>query len=246
MPRNIIVLDLETARSAEDCKHCGDARPAHFEPDAVCVTERREETKFEPIGWGNKPALGLSIGGYYSYVDEYIHWFDEHNLTSTIERLVAKKPLMVSFNGIGFDYRLMRGIVRRRAEPLALDGYQEEAQGLTDLCDAFKLLAANSYDILAEIWHADPRSRFTRSLNSLDSIAQANGFGPKLGNGAQAPRDWAAGRCANVMNYCSLDIYLTKWLFDMICEGKPIARSDGSRVQLSAQRIGNREGGIHA
>jgi predicted PolB exonuclease-like 3'-5' exonuclease len=187
---------------------------------------------YEAIGWNNKSALGLSIGGYYDYQDERIHWFDEANLEDTIQALVKSEPLMVSFNGIGFDFPLMRGILRRRAEPLALDDYREEAERLTDLADSFKALAAQSYDILAEVWKADPSRKFERGLNSLDAIAWANGLGPKLSNGAHAPRDWAAGHRADVLNYCADDVYKTKALFEMIRTNGQILRGDGKAIQL--------------
>jgi hypothetical protein len=100
------------------------------------------------------------------------------------------------------------------------------------LCDAFKALAAISYDILAEIWRVDPKRKFERGLNSLDAIAQANGLGAKLSNGAQAPRDWAAGRHADVVNYCADDIYKTMALFETICTTGQILRGDGKAIQL--------------
>jgi len=100
------------------------------------------------------------------------------------------------------------------------------------LCDAFKALCATSYDILAEIWAASPDTKSIKGLNSLDAIAQANGYGGKTGHGAQAPYDWAAGRWADVLNYCSNDVYLTQQLFEQIADGFPIQRSNGSSLML--------------
>jgi hypothetical protein len=223
---NIIVLDLETARSADDCLHCMGEQAIHGQRNPL--GETWPCPGYEAIGWDNKPALGLSIGGYYDYQDSRIHWFDEANLEDTMQRLVHHKPLMVSFNGIQFDYPLMRGILRRHAEDLS----GVSRHGLPALCDAFKALAAISYDILAEIWRVDPKRKFERGLNSLDAIAQANGLGAKLSNGAQAPRDWAAGRHADVVNYCADDIYKTMALFETICTTGQILRGDGKAIQL--------------
>lgn len=228
---NVICLDLETARSADDCFYCGKEEATHI-PIAgglLCHPNPHPDgSTFTPIGWGNKPALGLSIGCYYDYADQRVHWFDEHTVADTMVVLVQRQPLMVSYNGRNFDFPLMRGLVRRQAETMPL----EDAQALIALCDDFKVLCARSYDILAEIWAVDPAGKFVRGLNSLDALAQANGLGGKTGHGAQAPRNWAAGRWAQVLNYCSFDVYLTKALFEMILAGKPLTRSNGILLAL--------------
>ena len=106
------------------------------------------------------------------------------------------------------------------------------AQDLRELCDTFKTLCATSYDILHEIWRVDPARKFEAGLNSLDAISQANGLGPKLSSGAQAPRDWQAGRYAQVIEYCMDDVWKTKALFERICAGEPILRGDGQPIVL--------------
>ena len=169
--QNIICLDVEVATSPDDLA----------------------------TGWNDLAALGLSIGGYYDYQDQRVHWFDQHTLLATVEALVARQPLMISFNGIGFDFALMRALLRQRIRR-GLD-YQQ-------VCDQFAALAAQSYDILAEIWAVAPENRFQQG-NSLDALSQHNGLGAKTGHGAQAPRLWQAGRLAEVMNYCQQDILLT-------------------------------------
>ena len=245
IPINTIILDLETARSADDCRHCGQSQDAHEEnlytgTPLVCPGEYELPIgtplpQFEAIGWNNKPALGLSIGAYWDYQDSRIHWFDEHTLAATVQLFVQRQPLLVSFNGIGFDFPLMRGLLRRQAEHNgALSGIEEPLPWLVALCDTFKAQCATSYDLLAEIWKVDPDRKFERGLNSLDAIAQANGLGAKLSHGAQAPRDWAAGRYADVLNYCADDVYKTKMLFEQIVEYGEILRGDGEPIALPA------------
>ena len=230
--KNVIVLDLETARSAEDCKHCGKSQDGHHE-DGTCLDGSHAKV-FDPIGWNNRPALGLSIGGYYDYADDRVHWFDDHTLKATMKHLVDRQPLMVGFNSIQFDFTLMRGLLRRRVEdddshPSSLAGIT-----LTKLCDDFKRLAADSYDLLAEIWRADEDGKYERGLNSLDAIAKANGLGGKLSNGAQAPRDWAAGRYADVLNYCQDDILKTRALFEIVCNASNQEEPDFATIQRSS------------
>ena len=189
--KNIIVLDLETLHSADDL----------------------------PTGWNDRPALGLSIGGYWDYMAGRIVFFDRASLLETMIELAMRKPLMVSFNGIGFDYVLMRGLLRREFE---------NDTDVTTICDTFKRLAAESYDILAEVWAADSAGKYERGLNSLDAICKANKLGEKTGRGEQAPKDWAAGKYADVINYLSQDIYLTKALLELIIQQDgTILRSTG-------------------
>jgi hypothetical protein len=151
--RNIIVLDLETLHSADSL----------------------------PTGWNDKKALDLSIGAYWDYQDGRIHWFDRASLEATMRYLVERQPLMVSFNGIGFDFSLMRALLRQEAETFEGEAYQD----MNWLCERFKTLAATSYDILAEIWAVDSEGKFVRGLNSLDAILAANNLGKKTGDGAK-------------------------------------------------------------
>lgn len=228
---NVVVLDLETQCSADDCRYCG-LPLAAFDSGVVCKNDNGHGT----IGWNNLPALGLSIGCYWNYRDSRIHWFDVHTLEATMRHLVATQPLLVSFNGLAFDFPLMRGLLRRLADALLqcqeVGENQLDADELIALCDTFKVQCMRSYDLLNEIWRLDPVRKFERGLNSLDAIAQANGFGAKLSSGAQAPRDWRAGQVATVLNYCQDDVYKTKALFEMICKEQSITRGDGSTLAL--------------
>ena len=155
-------------------------------------------------------------------------------LEATMAHLVERQPLMVSFNGIGFDFSLMRGLLRQEVDdpashPTMLGpDFVDWQERTIALCDQFKLLAAQSYDILAEIWRVDSENKYVKGLNSLDAICQANGLGKKTGDGAQAPRDWAAGKIAKVLNDCSNDVLLTKRLFELVLTNDgTIQRSNG-------------------
>ena len=184
-------------------------------------------------GWKDLAALGLSIGGLYDYQDQRVHWFDQQTLLATVEALVARQPLMISFNGIGFDFALMRALLRQRIRR-GLD-YQQ-------VCDQFAALAAQSYDILAEIWAAAPENRYQRG-NSLDALCQHNGLGAKTGHGAQAPRLWHEGRIAEVVNYCAMDIALTRRLAAHIAKNHGHLERRAGPVQM---RYLTETGGIAA
>jgi hypothetical protein len=218
---NIVVLDLETARSADDCRYCGAALEGH----ARGVYGHYHA--HEPIGWDRKVDLGLSIACYYDYTDDNLHWFDCFTLEATVRCFVTRQPLLVSFNGIGFDFPLMRGLLRRDAKESDVS-----APAVLEICDRFEILCAYSYDILAAIWKADPARKFERGLNSLGAISVANGYGTKELDGALAPRWWAQGRYAEVLNYCAGDVDKTRRLFEQIVATGQILRGDGRALGL--------------
>jgi hypothetical protein len=231
---NVVVLDLETLRSADDCRHCHRPKDLH-EPGLGHCDSALASPQFSPLGWDNKPALGLSIGCWWDYADSRVQYFDRHTLEGTMVAFVDRACLFVSFNGISFDFPLMRGLLRQEADALRLSESDSDlfrSGVLVELCDRFKDLCAVSYDVLAEIWRVDPQRKFERGLNSLDAIAQANGLGAKAMTGAIAPRLWAEGRYAEVLTYCASDVHKTRWLFETICQGKPILRGDGIPIVL--------------
>jgi hypothetical protein len=223
--KNCLVLDLETAHSADDCQYCGQEASDHLSLSGGghCghLLTTVPGSTFARIGWDNTRALGLSVGCYFDYQDMAVHWFDGPTLEATVASFVERQPLLVSFNGIQLDFRLMRALLREGEDPLRMA-----------LCDTFKVLCAASYDILAEIWKADPARKFERGLNSLGAISEANGYGAKAMDGVQAPRLWRAGRYAEVLNYCAGDVDKTRRLFEQILTTGTLLRGDGEPITL--------------
>lgn len=224
---NTIVLDLETRYSAQDCRWCGEHEEQHFPRTAtqgpLCLTHRGQQrpTIFEPIGWDDHAALGLSIGCYYAYINQQYHWFDTHTLRSTLVWLVEAQPMIVSFNGRGFDGPLMLACLEDCRPRLIQD---------------WAALWARSYDILHEIWEAAPEDKYARGLNSLGAISEAMGFGTKALDGATAPRLWQQGHYAEVINYCQADVDKTRRIFEHLCAHDEIVRGDGSTLRLPVPR----------
>jgi hypothetical protein len=218
--QNIVVLDLETARSADDCRHCGYGADVHSVISSAC-------TRYERLGWNDPTALGLSIGCLYDYQDSWLSWFDVHTLAATMAWLVDRQPLMVTFNGLQFDFVLMRGLVRQDAgQPF------HDPATLRALCADFQDLCARSYDLLAQIWQADPERKFEKGLTGLDAISQANGFGAKEMDGATAPVLWRQGQYARVLTYCAGDVRKTKALFELVLDTGQLLRGDGRPLVL--------------
>jgi hypothetical protein len=242
MQVNTIIYDIETARSADQCRFCGALEADHAPPWHHCRTlggqwEHNQPLTFARIGWENKPALGLSIGCYYDGQDGHYTFFDVHTLEATMRSWVERQALMVSFNGLTFDGPLLRGLLRREAEALVQGDLTDEAtldraQGLVTLCDAFKVLCSSGYDILDQIWRVKPEDKFKKGLNSLGAISVANGYGRKDLDGALAPTLWQQGQIARVLNYCRADVTKTKLLFEQIIATGGLLRGDGWWVAL--------------
>lgn len=183
-------------------------------------------------GWKDKRALGLSIGGYYDYKDGLVHWFDAHTLYDTMVALVKDQPLLVSFNGYTFDFALMRAILRFD------DTQPAPIKDRMRLCDEFKVLAAQGYDLLQEVFKSAGTS-YERDLNSLDALLKANGLPPKTGHGALAPKLWQAGKYAEVLNYCQWDILGLKALVEQVAQncGTLQRRTGPIQVRWLAQAL---------
>ena len=201
MYQDVVVLDLETLNSADDL----------------------------PTGWKDYNALGLSIGGYYDYGIGGMHFFQQGDLYLLMNDFVFDEPLIVTFNGIAFDLKLMRWLIRSEADRL---GPGKEADEMMETCDKFKVLANKSYDILAEISRADSKNKFAPGLNSLDAICEANGLGNKIGPGALAPKWWQAGDYDRVISYLAYDVYLTRKLFELIQENKGVLKRSNGELRI--------------
>lgn len=217
MGNNVIVLDLEVLNSPDWCSECLQEVNQHEPITSNCPGNAIRT--FEKIGWKNHALLGISIGCYFDYADERYHYFDVHTLESVIRRFVERQPLMVSFNGKQFDFPLMWAVL--------LGVGPEDMQECAKIADAWTQLTKTSYDIFHEIGEVDPINKFQKG-NGLGSIALLNGYGEKEMNGAHAPAVWRQGRYAEVVEYCTGDVWKTQKLFEQLCRGEPIKRPAGA------------------
>lgn len=223
--RDIVVLDLEVERSPDWCLHCGAEQSACEQRPYASASLGHT---FEKIGWGNKEKLGLSLGGYFSYRAQHIIWFDRNSLEATMRQFIEAQPYIVTYNGLSFDGPVMRAILRYTGTH-----EQERSLALHGLCDLFKGLMLDSYDLLREIWRADPESKHRGGENRLNAVAEMNGLGSNLQGGDVIPTLWQAGNYAAVANHCQWDILTTKALFERVMAGKPLTRFGGYRLALT-------------
>jgi hypothetical protein len=146
-------------------------------------------------GWHDFENMGISVIGAYDYEQDRYRIFCEDN-PEQFQELVDQADVVVSFNGLVFDNRLV------------------EANGLS-------VPDEKTYDLLVEIWRAaglGPRYEYpTHSGFSLDKTVQANFPGEaKTGRGDLAPVLWQRGQRGRVIDYCLQDNRLTKMLLDRV------------------------------
>ena len=65
----------------------------------------------------------------------------------------------------------------------------------------------------------------------LDAVCEANDLGGKTGHGALAPVQWQRGEISAVINYCLMDVKLTKELFDL-CQKGEVVNPKGGKMTL--------------
>lgn len=150
-------------------------------------------------GWNDHAGMGISVICAYDYVERRFRVFTKENWSGFAD-LLERSDVLVGFNNIGFDNKLIR------ANGVTPNGSEWERK---------------SYDILAEMWEASGLSRTfqypTHAGFSLDNTAMLNLREGKTGNGgAMAPVEWQRGNVGMVIDYCLQDIRLTKGLFDRI------------------------------
>jgi DEAD/DEAH box helicase domain-containing protein len=170
----LLVFDLETQRSAEDVG-----------------------------GWHNAHLMRLALAVTWDSRERCFETFREADVEALLARLAAA-DLVVGFNVLGFDYRVLRGYTDR------------------------DLAALPTFDLLDAI-HA--RLGFRLGLGHLgeETLGVA-----KSGDGLQSLRWWREGRIDQIEAYCRDDVRLLRDLFEHACQnGQLIFRTKGGeRVRL--------------
>ena len=152
-------------------------------------------------GWRDFENMGISCLCAHDLAADRIQVFMDDNL-GRFGDLLSATDLVVTFNGIGFDNRLL------------------EANGII-------VPGEKNYDILAEAWKADGLDPTSFNFNThagygLDALCEANGIGKKSGHGAKAPVWWQHGKLGQLISYCLDDVALTVELFRRIERGEAL------------------------
>jgi hypothetical protein len=231
--RNIIVIAVARANDPDDCRLCGQQKEAHTARTLACRVERGQRQprpRYSAIGWHDYATLGLSVGCFWDFLVSHTRWFDALTLGETIERLIERQPLIVSYQGCA------------TIEPLLWDVFADSPEGATARELGVHQLAAmhdrwidlwdGSYDLLQEILAGYPDLRFHRTVLALDQLTYATlGLTP-VTHTARAARLWATGYWAHVLNALVHDVAALRELLATICAGQLLTLGNGQQVLL--------------
>jgi DEAD/DEAH box helicase domain-containing protein len=173
-PPRLVFFDLETQRSAE-----------------------------EVGGWHNAHRMRLALAVTWDAAAGRFETFREADVHALLAQL-AEADLVVGFNVLGFDYRVLRGYTDRELERLP------------------------TFDVLDAV-----RERIGFRL-PLGHLAEENLGVAKGGDGLQSLQWWREGRIAEIEEYCRRDVALLRDLFERgRSQGHLLFRTrDGERVRI--------------
>lgn len=174
--KNIVVYDLEIKKPVDQCVK----------------------------GWGGHDEMGISVGACYDYRSARYRIFMDDNIHQLVERLNEPGTLVVAFNHIVFDNKLLRG----SGYPLLPD-------------EKLKL-----YDMLMVSKAGCGLSGGARVKGfKLDDHLEVLKLPKKIGEGAEAPIKWQKGLIGEVVDYCLNDVFSERSLFEyMYVRGKCASR----------------------
>lgn len=167
--KNIVVYDLEIKKTIDQCSE----------------------------GWNSHDEMGISVGCAYDYRAGRFRVYMDDNIAGLVDRLNEPGTLVVAFNHLGFDNKLLR------ATPgMPMLKPDEELQ---------------NYDMLvmSRIGAGEGPS-FRKPGFKLDDHLRTLGLPMKTGDGTQAPIMWQAGKIGAVVDYCLNDVTQERALFEHI------------------------------
>jgi hypothetical protein len=162
-------------------------------------------------GWEDHANMGIACIGAYDYAEDRYRVFCADDIAG-FAALVDARDLIVGFNHLRFDNAVL------------------QSHGVD-------FSSARHYDLLREAWQAaglDPDGPFSQHHGGfgLDAMAKANFGVGKTGHGAEAPVDWQRRRVGRVIDYCLADVWLTKRLFDRVCQTGCLVNPNGGLLPM--------------
>lgn len=186
--KNIVVYDLEIKKTIEQCSK----------------------------GWNSHDEMGISVGCAFDYRTMRYRVFMDDNLQELADRLNEPQTLVVAFNHIGFDNKLLRAT-----------GYNLKPDS-----------ELNNYDmLLVSRKGAGVNSQFIKGFR-LDDHLEVLKFPMKTANGALAPVWWQEKRAGAVVDYCLADVSVERMLFeDMWVNGTTASKYKEERYPIERPKL---------
>jgi hypothetical protein len=163
--KNVVVFDAEIKKPIEECSR----------------------------GWDSHDEMGISVACMFDYVTMRYRVFMDDNIVELVQRMNIPGTLIVAFNQLHFDNKLIR------------------AAGL-DLKPDDEL---RNYDMLVESKQALCAGKYEKGFK-LDDHLRMLGLPVKTANGALAPIMWKEKQYGTLIDYCLNDVYVEKTLFEHI------------------------------
>ena len=167
-------------------------------------------------GWGNAMEMGMSVGVIWDSSSSDFHVYLENQMEPLIEHL-RKGDLVVGFNHVGFDYKVVSGV----------RGDKESRDRLY-----LEMVELNNFDMLVEL-----KKKLGHRIR-LDSIARPTLRTGKSADGLQALTWYKEGRIDLIIEYCKQDVDVTRMVFEYAIENGHLqydSRSGIKTVQLDWQ-----------
>lgn len=170
------------------------------------------ETKYSADdvgGWGNIVNMGMSVGVLWDTQDAQFHVYLEHQVPALIDHL-KQGELVVGFNHIEFDLRVLSG-------HLVGDDARHKLY--------LELRALNHFDMLTEL-----KKELGHRLK-LDSIARPTLLEGKSADGLQALQWYKEGRIDKIVEYCKMDVEVTRRVHEYALEKKHLLYDSRSGIK---------------
>jgi DEAD/DEAH box helicase domain-containing protein len=150
------------------------------------------ETKYsadEVGGWSNIEDMGMSVGVIWDSAEEQHYVYLDHQVSDLVQHC-RRGDLVVGFNHIEFDYRVLAGAFH--ADP------QQRARLRTELAEL------NNLDMLTEL-----KKQLGHRLK-LESVARPTIGAGKSADGLQALQWYKEGKLDKIIEYCKIDVEVTR------------------------------------
>ena len=165
--------------------------------DAECLRSVKP-----PYTFGKSEYLGNAVSCTVSTLDGVKDWVGDGQVFAMWKDMI-KHDLVVTYNGVPFDYPLWGGSMLGPEHMEAKKFFEKSLKGKTiDLCKDFQEALGVKV--------------------SLNNVAIPTLGDAKEMEGGFAPDHWRAGRCMEVIEYCRGDVRRTDALFVLAASGQTL------------------------
>ena len=178
-----------------------------YDLEIVKAIPNKNEERMQNIqycdGWHDHAGMGMSCLCGYDTLSQRTRVLLNDNVKD-FQEYTEGDTLIVTFNGINFDDKVLRACFPDLNYPLTTP----------------------HYDILAEV-----RGK-TGQFVKLDQLCRDNGLTVKSGSGAFAPVLWQQKKFGEVIDYCCNDVQMTWELYELIVKNEGKINMRGHEITL--------------